>query len=315
MGDVMTDFFTRLAERTLGQAPSVQPMIASIYARDPELGANGLFEIAVEEEYQDRNVTLSTPPSAPTRGHPQLVPTPASTSEESYAMSRVSETPGKMNGEEVVQPHKIPDKFWQTKTEMMGTLPSAPRAGSPPDFLGTQTLNPSPSLQVTGTHTPSSEEARLNMDGKQQIDIHAHNDTTRMTPLAHLPEGVEVVPPANVPTKGTTAGENQPVVRSWTDVQAGMEARSITPLTRSCHPTVERRSHTSPNMRAFLSTPQVVDEAPDVAQTPTVQVTIGRIEVRATSTPTTAAPQVSKQSAPPVMSLDDYLHQRAKGDR
>jgi hypothetical protein len=233
-------------------------------------------------------------------------------------MSRVSETPGKMNDEEVSQLHNIPDEFWQTKTETLGTLPSAPRAGSPGDFPGTQTLNPSPSLPVTGTTTPSSEEARLNVppiDGKQQIDIQVHNDTTVVTPPAHLQEGVEVVPPAHVPTKGTTAGENQPVVRSRMDMQTGVEARSITPLTRSFQPTVERRPHTLPNMGAFLSTPPVVEEASVVAQTPTVQVTIGRIEVRATPAPATVAPQASKQSAPAVMSLDDYLLQRAKGGR
>jgi len=44
---------------------------------------------------------------------------------------------------------------------------------------------------------------------------------------------------------------------------------------------------------------------------PTIQVTIGRIEVRATPPPTPRA-QTSR-SAPSVMSLDDYLNQRAKG--
>ena len=45
--------------------------------------------------------------------------------------------------------------------------------------------------------------------------------------------------------------------------------------------------------------------------TPTINVTIGRIEVRATSPP---APTPKKQRPrPPVMSLDDYLHQRNGG--
>lgn len=45
---------------------------------------------------------------------------------------------------------------------------------------------------------------------------------------------------------------------------------------------------------------------------PTIQVTIGRIEVRATPPPT-AQPQSQQRSAPPVMSLDQYLQQRSKG--
>lgn len=46
---------------------------------------------------------------------------------------------------------------------------------------------------------------------------------------------------------------------------------------------------------------------------PTIQVTIGRIEVRATP-PTTPRPQAAR-SAPSVMSLDDYLNQRTRGGR
>jgi hypothetical protein len=42
-----------------------------------------------------------------------------------------------------------------------------------------------------------------------------------------------------------------------------------------------------------------------------VQVTIGRVEVRATPAPA-LLPQ-KERSAPPVMSLDEYLRQRAQG--
>ena len=44
---------------------------------------------------------------------------------------------------------------------------------------------------------------------------------------------------------------------------------------------------------------------------PTIQVTIGRIEVRATPPP--APPPQRQRSASPVMSLDEYLRQRARG--
>lgn len=48
---------------------------------------------------------------------------------------------------------------------------------------------------------------------------------------------------------------------------------------------------------------------------PTVHVTIGRIEVRATPPPATTAQAQRQKPAPTVMSLDDYLHQQAKGGR
>jgi hypothetical protein len=60
------------------------------------------------------------------------------------------------------------------------------------------------------------------------------------------------------------------------------------------------------------TTPPTMSEptaAPELA--PTIQVTIGRIEVRATPPP---APSPQRQRvAPPVMSLDEYLRQRASG--
>jgi hypothetical protein len=52
-------------------------------------------------------------------------------------------------------------------------------------------------------------------------------------------------------------------------------------------------------------------ESAPAAAAPTIEVTIGRIEVRAAPTPprTTAGPTV------PVMSLDQYLRSRSGGDR
>jgi hypothetical protein len=57
--------------------------------------------------------------------------------------------------------------------------------------------------------------------------------------------------------------------------------------------------------------PEVVSN-PLPAPVPTIQVTIGRIEVRATTAPATPAVTTAR-SKPPVMSLDEYLHQRGGG--
>lgn len=64
-----------------------------------------------------------------------------------------------------------------------------------------------------------------------------------------------------------------------------------------------------PPMRASTSTNTTFSEPPP--PTPTINVTIGRIEVRATSPTSTPTKQRPK---PPVMGLEEYLHQRAKGD-
>src|SRR5205823_12337779 len=51
-GDVMTDFIARLAARTLGMMPVVQPIIAPIYAQRTPLIGNASADLDVEE-YQE----------------------------------------------------------------------------------------------------------------------------------------------------------------------------------------------------------------------------------------------------------------------
>ena len=83
---------------------------------------------------------------------------------------------------------------------------------------------------------------------------------------------------------------------------------------------VERERTQEPRPAAIIAQPRVrpaqrVEPAPPppVEPSPTIQVTIGRVEVRATQ------PQVStpkkQRPRPPVMSLDEYLRQRDQGGR
>ena len=68
-----------------------------------------------------------------------------------------------------------------------------------------------------------------------------------------------------------------------------------------------------PQITAFEESPKhrqiAPAELPEAA--PTIHVTIGRLEVRATPPP--SPPQKEKRNRAPVMSLDEYLHQRAQG--
>lgn len=87
------------------------------------------------------------------------------------------------------------------------------------------------------------------------------------------------------------------------------------------HPMLEP---TSTPKTAAVVRPQIVPylepiapiPSPDIVPEPTatVQVTIGRVEVRATTPPPVPKPKVNRPK-PPVMSLDEYLRQRAGGDR
>jgi hypothetical protein len=63
------------------------------------------------------------------------------------------------------------------------------------------------------------------------------------------------------------------------------------------------------SMEAKVSTEAAMSEAAEAA--PVINITIGRVEVRATHAP--AAPRQQSRSAVPPMSLDDYLRRRAGG--
>jgi hypothetical protein len=56
-------------------------------------------------------------------------------------------------------------------------------------------------------------------------------------------------------------------------------------------------------------------EAEMPASVPTVQITIGRVEVRATPAPKSNAQPRQQRSAPAAMGLDEYLRQRSQGGR
>lgn len=65
-----------------------------------------------------------------------------------------------------------------------------------------------------------------------------------------------------------------------------------------------------PGVEKFKATQIEVSAAPETTQV--VQVTIGRIEIKATPPPASNRPQ-PERSKPPVMSLDEYMRQRSKG--
>lgn len=104
--------------------------------------------------------------------------------------------------------------------------------------------------------------------------------------------------------EGVVSPENQPL----TDIRVKPDGVSLpntaSPSTLVAQPPVSFASQKVP----ALGTPK---ETPPV--TPTVNVTIGRIEVRATPPPTSKSRK--QPSTPPVMSLEEYLRKRSEGGR
>lgn len=74
----MSDLFTRLAERAIGHASIVQPMIASLYATEPLQTEEPLsLELVVEQEAGEarKRAPLSSPLNQAQAPLPPLVPT------------------------------------------------------------------------------------------------------------------------------------------------------------------------------------------------------------------------------------------------
>jgi hypothetical protein len=102
------------------------------------------------------------------------------------------------------------------------------------------------------------------------------------------------------------------------DALAALLPRAIQPFQPVVVPPAQRRDTATQlapalPLRESPMRPPARRVAPEAAApTPTIQVTIGRIEVRAT---TPVRPTRTERSTPSVMSLDDYLRQRDGGRR
>lgn len=139
------------------------------------------------------------------------------------------------------------------------------------------------------------------------------HDVGRASPAVEPSEGEQSVPPPmprppavrsrhadSLPQSG---GATTPLRLNPVETPAARPAHSPEPAANViAQPRVTR------SMEARVSAEAASDEAVEAA--PVINVTIGRVEVRATHAP--AAPRRQDVSAPP-MSLDDYLRRRAGG--
>jgi hypothetical protein len=112
---------------------------------------------------------------------------------------------------------------------------------------------------------------------------------------------------------GTSSVLSAPPVHEAHDLVAdGFRAESD----RTIAPPDLRRQFIAPATRALprterLETARLATESQRLEPTPTIKITIGRVDVRAVTAPS-AAPRPSSERRPQ-LSLDDYLHQRSGG--
>lgn len=272
----MSHLLTRLADRALGMASTTEPVRTPMFCRDP----SGHGEAAERETAGFVHGDIVT--SAQRPRHATMEP-PVGTSNTVSSQVENEDSPA-LSFQPVASRvlHELPAdregspsaSSSNDQQQAQDAMTSSALVGVPSRLIETVAADPGP--QAT-TLTPVMSQVSRAVDG--------HSPANR-----HGPE-----------TPGVAT--EQP---SSSDTLAQTSAASLL-----------RPGDTS--ARSFPAHPSVIDKLPQErsnAQTlpPTIRVTIGRIEVRAVSTPPAQAPRQRRKSRPS-LSLDDYLKQRASDQR
>jgi len=316
----MADFLTRLAGRALGLVPTVQPILAPMYAPGQQfVGA----EYAQEMPLFERG-TATGYPQAEVRGRAMFLQNrPADEPAFGGLVGQIMDvreisSPLVPQG---TQPSTTPTQTPHTSSRTLDGQPAADHSlSSGRDEVASSAgkarrTASTRNASVSGLHpihptdaTVISLEARtVSIAAEQQRDSSLLPRTARgVLEAAELSSASTLLLPL-VPQGNRPVGTSHllPVVDTL-PTQRPAEPKTIPPQqsTRqvgyAIPPYNRVNQHEAALTRQEPSTPA-----------PTIQVTIGRIEVRTTPA-ATPRPQAAR-SAPSVMSLDDYLNQRARG--
>jgi hypothetical protein len=293
----MADFITRLAERALGVAPVVQPVVPSMFAPGPISHRTGIewdSEATTSPGDLDRPRAPSIQETPPARDAPTGRPADAAMAQQDDQSSDAlsSATPGSPRG----TPESRPG-------------PSHPsESGSSERGAVTGKEDQRGSSRTTARHPQTPPETR-----PETLHRAEPGPTRRGLPLGP-PSAEDESDEAVFPPLGTLLdrgqGETLPP-RPSPGAQASLDASEDAP------PPVAPRM-VRPQLDGYLERgplePRVA--APE-SSAPAIRVTIGRIEVRAITPPPPRPPaQRSTPARPgPELSLDDYLKQHNGGQR
>ena len=292
----MADFITRLAERALGVAPVVQPVMPSKFAPEPASHSTGLeWDSQVTTPLGDPNQPQA--PSAQETSPAQDAPTgrPADAAvaqqEDQSGVTLSSTTPGPPQGTPESRPG--PSHLTESgssergamtgKEDQQGSSRTTARHRQTPPETRPETLHraePGPRRRGLPPDPPSAED---------------ESDEAVFGPLRTLLDRGqgETLPP--VPSPGA---------------QASLDT------SEDASPPIAP-SMVRPQLDGYLERgPQEPRVAAPESSEPAIRVTIGRIEVRAiTPPPMPPAERITPAPPGPELSLDDYLKQHNGGQR
>ncbi|MBP1468351.1 hypothetical protein EYB53_021750 [Candidatus Chloroploca sp. M-50] len=273
----MSDFLNILAARSLSETPQVTPRLLTRF--EAEAGAPvGLEELAFERE------APRVPPPAPVVAAPPPLPAMVAQLESPRALPRLAAT--------------VPDAPAQPapgRQEQRAALLPTPATPQPLVV----SADPLPRTPIRGQPSePIVPHDRARHALSEPVVLH---DRARHVPGEPAPAQPRPVAAALAALLPRTIQPPQPV--ALTQAQPPDATTRLVPaLPLPLHDLPVR-----PHPRHAGT--DVTNAAPPM---PTIQVTIGRIEVRATAP---ARPTRTERAMPSVMSLDEYLRQRDGGRR
>ena len=295
----MNDYLANLITRSLSQEEVILPRPSSLYETAvPTTDVTPLEE----ESIVDAQPKAAAPaPPTPVAAWPTVEPTPEPGPVKHAP--EIQQTP--------ITPQIPPLLSWLEQLKTFTQQPSATARPINP-IEDESNIRPTPkavlsqpSPTITTPHKPVPTAAPEPPKAKSQVEPKPQEIIERQFSTTKLVERVEQTPvisetiterekvPAAMPTSSATPSktDRQPVQPA--------QQKIIVAETRPYQPSIP----TAPTREQAEPTP------------PAIHVTIGRVEVRATKPPPAVPTRRSRHTNSTVMSLDDYLRQRANGEK
>jgi hypothetical protein len=270
----MSDFLTRLAARAVGAAPVVQPRLPSLF----ESGAQShrpLMEVNVQREAENIHNNQTVSPEvkqARMSGQPVPINTP------------LGELPAAIK----------PDIYRR-----------APHLELPPTQRSEQQGESAPPLAATSEITPSpraAAEAKSKASSLQVIE-HLHDIESEQTVVPREHESEWPLIQSKVRQLISDRLSAFPTSQMRDEKSADKKTEPVPSSVRIAAPAQPSQIRPA---EILIREPMLTSEAPAP-----INVTIGRVEVRAVFTPASQQPRVAKDARPPTASLDEYLKKRS----
>ena len=295
----MGDYLSNLVARSFDLGEVVQPRPVSLFEPTLIPGMQTYEEpdsLETGEEPFLESPRDTTPIEAHSpAGHHSLLPRTNDSEENTTQERRDPPDPTSNNSESRLSTRELPT----TQSVPISTPKFNPVTNQPDDGPDTQ---PSKILLVTSNPSsdpiirkvPSERESYPVLEPMFPPPIKPANEEPHTETVVNTPEFVTVPPKIELEERSGPE-----------PVDSGSETSLNQPSTMliAVQPQITALEE-SPKQRQFVP-------VKPLEAAPTIHVTIGRLEVRATSPP--SPPQKEKRSRAPVMSLDEYLSQRANG--